>query len=77
MSIDPISIDRAARPSLDGRVAIVTGAGQGIGRVFAKALAKAGAAVAILERNVPGADRVALEIAQDGGQAGRSAKGKP
>ena len=69
MSIDPISIDRAARPSLDGRVAIVTGAGQGIGRVFAKALAKAGAAVAILERNVPGADRVALEIAQDGGQA--------
>ena len=69
MSIDPISIDRAARPSLDGRVAIVTGSGQGIGRVFAKALAKAGAAVAILERNAPGADRVASEIAQDGGQA--------
>ena len=34
-------------PSLKDRVAIVTGAGQGIGRVLAKAFAMAGACVAV------------------------------
>jgi NAD(P)-dependent dehydrogenase (short-subunit alcohol dehydrogenase family) len=38
-------------PSLRGRVAIVTGAGQGIGRIFAKAFAMAGAIPVIAERN--------------------------
>ena len=38
-------------PSLKDRVAIVTGAGQGIGRVFAKAFAMAGARVVIAEIN--------------------------
>lgn len=37
---------------LDGRIAIVTGAGFGLGRAFALALAEAGARVACLDRDV-------------------------
>ena len=56
-------------PSLSGRVAIVTGAGQGIGRVFAKAFAKSGAIPVIAERNMKNAESVAQEIVADGRQA--------
>jgi 3-oxoacyl-[acyl-carrier protein] reductase len=34
-----------------GRVALITGAGQGIGRVFANGFARAGAKIAIVELN--------------------------
>ena len=44
------------------RVAIVTGAGQGIGRVFAHAMAGAGYRVVIAERNRTRAEAVATEI---------------
>ena len=54
---------------LAGRVAIITGAGQGIGRVFAKAFADAGAIPIIAERNRERADAVAAEIAGGGGRA--------
>lgn len=54
--------------SLDGRVAIVTGAGAGLGRAEAVALAKAGAAVVI--NDLPGAgDEAAEEIRALGGTA--------
>jgi NAD(P)-dependent dehydrogenase (short-subunit alcohol dehydrogenase family) len=56
-------------PSLRGRVAIITGAGQGIGRVFAKALALAGAIPVIAERNHDKAKAVAAEIGAAGGEA--------
>jgi NAD(P)-dependent dehydrogenase (short-subunit alcohol dehydrogenase family) len=56
-------------PSLKDRVVIITGAGQGIGRVFAKSFAKAGARVVIAERNEKTAAAVSAEILKDGGQA--------
>lgn len=51
------------------KVAIVTGAGQGIGEHYAKALAAQGAAVTIAEINADNARRVAEEIAAAGGKA--------
>jgi NAD(P)-dependent dehydrogenase (short-subunit alcohol dehydrogenase family) len=47
---------------LDGRKALVTGAGSGIGRAIAIALAKAGAAVAVTDIDAARADGVADEI---------------
>jgi len=55
--------------SLSGRVAIITGAGQGIGRAFAKAFAAEGAIPIIAERNRERGEAVAAEIAASGGQA--------
>ena len=54
---------------LTGRVAIVTGAGQGIGRAFARALAECRAVPVIAEINESKAAAVAKEIMDAGGQA--------
>lgn len=54
---------------LTDRVAIVTGAGQGIGRATAERLAKAGAKVIAADLNVANANAVAAAIAADGGSA--------
>jgi 2-hydroxycyclohexanecarboxyl-CoA dehydrogenase len=50
-------------------VAIVTGAGQGIGRGTALALAKEGAAVALVGRTLSKCEAVAAEIVTHGGRA--------
>lgn len=50
------------RFTLDGRIAVVTGAGKGIGRAIAIGLAEAGADVAIGARTATDLDRVADEI---------------
>lgn len=47
--------------NIDGRGAVVTGAGSGLGRATALALAKAGARVAVLDRNSDAAASVAEE----------------
>ena len=57
-----------ADPPLDGMVALVTGAGQGLGRVEALALAAAGARVVVNDLGA-GADVVAEEIRDGGGEA--------
>ena len=58
-----ISID------LSGDVAVVTGGGSGIGEAIARTLARAGAAVAVADLSRESAERVAKQIAADGGRA--------
>jgi meso-butanediol dehydrogenase/(S,S)-butanediol dehydrogenase/diacetyl reductase len=54
---------------LDDQVAIVTGAGNGIGRAIARRLARAGAAVAICDRDGAAAQATADTIEAEGGSA--------
>ncbi len=54
---------------LRNRVAIVTGAGKGIGAVFAAGLAKEGAAVLVADIDETAAQEIAARIKADGGEA--------
>lgn len=55
--------------SLSGKVALVTGASQGIGRACAAKLAAQGATVAVVARNQEKLDELVKEIAAAGGKA--------
>jgi NAD(P)-dependent dehydrogenase (short-subunit alcohol dehydrogenase family) len=54
---------------LTDKVAVVTGAAQGMGRAMAMALAEAGADLLIVDRNEPGVNRTAEEIIAIGRRA--------
>lgn len=55
--------------NLAGRVALITGGGQGIGAVCAKALAEAGAAVAITSRSLDKLEPIAAALREGGARA--------
>ena len=67
--LDPSTPSILDRLRLDGRRALITGAGQGIGRAFAHALAEAGARVAVIDRSQARADTVVDELRAKGAEA--------
>ena len=62
-----MSVDLSLREllSLEGRVAIVTGAAQGFGFAIARRLAEAGASVAVAEINARGGEEAAARIRKE------------
>src|SRR5260221_8874403 len=65
---DPFAIV-AAMALLSGQVAIVTGAGRGLGRAVSETLAALGASVVLASRNAPELDEVVKGIKRSGGHA--------
>jgi NAD(P)-dependent dehydrogenase (short-subunit alcohol dehydrogenase family) len=63
----PAAADQVFR--LDGKTALVTGAGRGIGRAVALALAAAGAELVLVSRTAGQLEEVAAKIREAGGQA--------
>lgn len=63
-TFENLSIDRLFR--IDGDVAMITGAGNGFGRIAALTLAGAGARVAVTDMDIEAAERVTAEITAEG-----------
>lgn len=61
--------EKVTNPSLWSKIAIVTGAGQGIGALIARTLADAGVKIAVNDINPDRAERTAVAICNAGGQA--------
>jgi len=59
----------SAQFRLDGKTAVITGAGSGIGRAIARKFAASGASVHVLDLNLADAECVAREIKEAGGSA--------
>lgn len=69
MSVDPHRGPDVPSFRLDGRLAVVTGASEGIGRMFARAFAASGASVVLAARNRAKLELVRDTILAEGGQA--------
>jgi glucose 1-dehydrogenase len=61
-------MDKSNWLSLDGKVCVVTGAASGIGAAIARQLAEQGAKVALLDKNLDGAQRLAAQLSEVGAQ---------
>jgi NAD(P)-dependent dehydrogenase (short-subunit alcohol dehydrogenase family) len=68
-SADGTTVSRGRDFGVRDRVVVITGAGQGIGREYAREFAAAGAVPVLAEVNGAAAERVAAEIEQAGGRA--------
>lgn len=66
---EPLSRDTAADQPLAGRIAVVTGAGRGIGRAIATGYARAGAHVVVASRTPSDLASLVDEITAAGGRA--------
>ena len=55
--------------SLDGKIALITGASRGIGAAVAMTLAEQGAHCILVSRNTEGLEAVAAQIVEKGGKA--------
>jgi len=62
-------VDNMLKDTLSQRVAVVTGAGSGLGKATAKALAYAGASIALVGRTIEELDQTREEIEDHGGDA--------
>ena len=67
--MDPLVLPQTPSFRLDGRRAVVTGAGRGIGVALAAALAQAGAHVTLIARSLGDIEQVSTAIIRDGGRA--------
>lgn len=66
--IAPVAID-PSNSSFKGQVVLITGGGSGLGRAYARAMAKLGMCVAIASRNLHKLEETRELIRQDGGNA--------